>query len=256
MEFIVSAKTDVGLVKKTNQDGLSVKILNTPLGRMAFAVMCDGMGGLSMGEIASTTVISAFNDWVANDLVQLCRSGNIDDNTIRTQWQSIITEQNRIIRAYGSSQGKRMGTTVVVMLITQSRYYVMNVGDSRAYEISDTFYQITEDQTFVAQEVKYGRMTPEQAAKDPRQNVLLQCVGASDSVHPDMFYGYAKQGAVYMLCSDGFRHTVTPDEIYQRLHPYYLCDASQMEANAHYLIELAKFRSEQDNISVLMIRTY
>ena len=255
MEFLVSANTDKGLVKDTNQDGMSVKVLNTKQGKMVFAILCDGMGGLAKGEVASTTVIAAFNDWVYNSLPRLCEAP-IEDAVIRKQWEDIVVRQNASIGAYGARQGIRLGTTAVVMLITQTRYYILNVGDSRAYEISDTLYQLTEDQTFVAREVQQGRMTEEEAKTDPRRSVLLQCVGASDSVYPDMFFGDTKQDAVFMLCSDGFRHEITPDEIYERFHPTVLTDNDAMNTSSLYLIDLNKQRAERDNISVLLVRTY
>lgn len=255
MEFIVSANTDIGLVKDTNQDGMSVKVLNTLQGKMVFAILCDGMGGLAKGEVASTTVISAFNDWVYNKLPLLCKAP-IEDSTIRSQWEEIVIKQNELIKSYGASQGIRLGTTIVVMLITQTRYYVLNIGDSRAYEIFDTIHQLTEDQTFVAREVQLGRMTEEEAKTDSRRSVLLQCVGASDEIYPDMFFGESKKDAVYMLCSDGFRHEITPDEIYEKFQPAALVDTVSMDNNAKYLIELNKQRAERDNISTVLIRTY
>ncbi|MBQ3497950.1 MAG: serine/threonine-protein phosphatase [Clostridia bacterium] len=255
MNFIISANTDIGIVKDTNQDGLSVKIINTPQGRMAFAVLCDGMGGLSKGEVASTTLVSAFNEWVYNGLPALCSTG-ITDSAIRSQWEDIVVKQNKIIGSYGASQGIRLGTTVVVMLITQSRYYIMNIGDSRAYEIFDTVHQLTEDQTFVAREIKLGKMTPEEAKTDSRRNVLLQCIGASDAIYPDMFFGDTKKDAVYMLCSDGFRHEITSDEMYEKFRPGILTDAAVMDFNSRQLIELNKQRSERDNISVALIKTF
>lgn len=255
MDFIVSANTDIGIVKDTNQDGLSVKVINTRQGRMTFAILCDGMGGLSKGEVASTTVISAFNDWVYNQLPLLCNAP-IEDSVIRSQWEKIVVDQNNIIKAYGARQGIRLGTTIVVMLLTQTRYYILNVGDSRVYEISDTLHQITNDQTFVAKEVQQGRMTPEQAKTDPRRSVLLQCVGASEDVYPDMFFGDAKQHAVYMLCSDGFRHEITPDEIYEGFHPNFMTSVDAMNNATLGLIELNKQRAERDNISVILVRTY
>ena len=255
MDFIVSATTDIGIVKDTNQDGMSVKVINTPQGKMTFAILCDGMGGLAKGEVASTTVISAFNEWVYNQLPILCRAP-IQDADIRTQWEDIVVKQNTAIVAYGARQGIRLGTTIVVMLITQTRFYILNIGDSRAYEIFDTLHQLTEDQTFVAREIQLGRMTVEEAKVDPRRNVLLQCVGASDEVYPDMFFGEAKQGAVYMLCSDGFRHEITPDEIYEKFQPGVLTSAEAMENSARQLIELNKQRAERDNISAVLVRTY
>lgn len=255
MNFLVSANTDIGIVKDTNQDGLSVKVINTSQGKMIFAILCDGMGGLANGEVASTTVISAFNEWVFNELPVLCRS-SIEDSTIRTQWENIVIKQNEIIKAYGERQGIRLGTTVVAMLITQNRFYILNIGDSRAYEIFDTIHQLTEDQTFVAREIQLGRMTPEEAKIDSRRNVLLQCVGASEEVYPDMFFGEVKKDAVYMLCSDGFRHEITPDEIYEKFKPGALTDTAVMDNHTKQLIELNKQRAERDNISVVLVRTY
>ena len=254
MDYLISARTDIGIVKNTNQDSLSVKILNTPQGKMAFAVLCDGMGGLSKGEVASATVIRAFDRWVITELPNLCKAP-IEDNLLRAQWEEIVVKQNETIKQYGARQGIQLGTTVVVMLITESRYYVLNIGDSRAYEITDSLRQITTDQTFIAREIALGRMMPEEALTDPRRNVLLQCIGASDEIYPDMFFGDTAKNAVYILCSDGFRHEISPDEIYEKFNPSVITDSNVMENNALYLIELNKQRQERDNISVAMIRT-
>lgn len=255
MNFLVSGTTDIGISKATNQDCLSVKIINTSQGRMAFAILCDGMGGLEKGEVASATVIRAFDEWVRRELPLLCNAP-IQDHVIRMQWEKIITDLNQKIKIYGARQGVRLGTTAVIMLITQTRYYLLNVGDSRAYELSDTIRQLTADQTFVAREVALGNMTEEQAKVDERRNVLLQCVGASDEVYPDMFYGDVKENAVYMLCSDGFRHEISADEIFEKLRPEMLMDENMMNTNATNLIELNKMRKERDNISVAMVRTF
>ncbi len=255
MNFIISANTDIGLVKNTNQDSLSVKVINTSVGRLAFAILCDGMGGLAKGEVASASVIRAFDNWVNCELPSLCVSG-FDADTIRAQWEKILLEQNNIIKTYGAGHGVRLGTTAVVMLLTETNYFVMNVGDSRAYEITDTLTQLTNDQTFVAREVALGNMTPEQAEKDERRSVLLQCIGASEEVYPDFFVGDCKINATYMLCSDGFRHEVTADEIFYNFQPGMLMDDSSMNQNTLGLIELNKQRYERDNISVVLVRTF
>ena len=252
LNYIISANTDIGTTKNTNQDSLSVKILNTPVGRMAFAVLCDGMGGLDKGEVASAAVINAFNEWVTQELPKICGE-QLADDVIRMQWSSIITNMNQKIKSYGARQGVKLGTTAVIMLITDNRYYIMNVGDSRAYEISNTITQLTNDQTFVAREIAMGNMTPEQAETDSRRNVLLQCVGASDEVYPDMIYGETKQNAVYMLCSDGFRHVISRTEMLNGLGILNAKTSEEMAANIRSLIELAKARGEQDNISALLV---
>lgn len=255
MNFIVSATTDIGTTKSTNQDSLSVKVINTNIGRMVFAVLCDGMGGLAKGEVASATVVGAFDNWVKNELPLLCNAP-IEDAVIRSQWDRIITEQNNRIKTYGARQGVRLGTTAVVMLLTQTRYYIMNVGDSRAYELTSGIRQLTTDQTFVAREVALGNMTEAEAEVDERRSVLLQCVGASDEVYPDMFFGDTVENAAYMLCSDGFRHEITGDEIYAAFQPNLLCDEATMQQNTVNLIELNKQREERDNISVVLVRTF
>lgn len=255
MNFIISANTDVGTTKKTNQDSLSAMVMNTPQGRMAFVVLCDGMGGLDKGEVASASVITAFRNWAMNDLAGLC-SQPLEDATIRSQWEEIIDRQNRTIKTYGARQGVRLGTTAVVMLLTQTRYYILNVGDSRAYELTTEIRQITNDQTFIAREIALGHMTREQAETDSRRNVLLQCVGASDEVYPDMFFGQVQPDAVYMLCSDGFRHEIMPEEIYEQLQPGVLFDEYAMQQHSMALIELNKQRRERDNISVALVRTF
>lgn len=255
MNFIISANTDVGTTKRTNQDSLTSMVFNTPQGRMAFTVLCDGMGGLEKGEVASASVIRAFRDWALNSLPLLCKAP-LEDADIRNQWETIIREQNEAVKAYGARYGVRLGTTVVAMLLTQKRYYILNVGDSRAYELTTGIRQITNDQTFVAREITMGKMTREQAEVDPRRNVLLQCVGASDVVYPDMFFGQVSSDAVYMLCSDGFRHELMNQEIYQWLQPGVLLDEYTMQQHALSLIELNKQRKERDNISVALIRTF
>lgn len=255
MNFIISANTDVGTTKSTNQDSLSIMVLNTVRGRMVFGILCDGMGGLEKGEVASASVVQAFRNWATTELPKLCEE-SLEDAVIRSQWEQIIADQNQAIKVYGARHGVRLGTTVVVMLLTQYRYYILNVGDSRAYVLTHNVQQLTSDQTFVAREVAMGHMTEEDAEHDSRRNVLLQCVGASDEVYPDLFFGDVQTDAVYMLCSDGFRHEITPDEIYEKLQPGVLFDEYSMQSNAQYLIDLNKQRQERDNISVALVRTF
>ena len=255
MNFIVSANTDIGTVKSTNQDSLSVKVINTSAGRMVFAILCDGMGGLAKGEVASATVIRAFDAWVSQQLPQLCACG-INADAIKAQWEQLLVAQNSLIKDYGARQGVRLGTTAVVMLLTDTNYYIMNVGDSRAYEITGWMTQLTNDQTFVAREVALGNMTPEQAEVDHRRSVLLQCIGASEEVYPDFFTGNTAMDATYMLCSDGFRHEISADEIFMKFQPGVLLSNEMMQNNTLELIELNKQRNERDNISVVLVRTF
>ena len=96
-------------------------------------------------------------------------------------------------------------------------------------------------------------MTPEQAKIDKRRNLLLQCVGASKSVDPQIICGKAERGG-YMICSDGFRHEITEAEMYESLNPVNFINKNAMHSNAKYLIDQVKSRRERDNISVVLIK--
>lgn len=255
MNYLVAASTDIGLTKKTNQDSYSVRVLNTQTGKMVFAIICDGMGGLDKGEVASATIVNAFCSWADNTLPLICDS-EIRDIDIRTNWENIVETYNEKIKLYGDRYGARLGTTVTAILVTDSRYYIVNVGDTRAYEIRESVRVLTKDQTVVAREIENGLLSEEAAKTDPRRSVLLQCVGASPNVYPDFFFGQTLQNAVYMLCSDGFRHEISENEIQDYLHPDAMMTPEVMKANIDQLIEINKLRQERDNISVVAIRTF
>jgi serine/threonine protein phosphatase PrpC len=163
MRYKAAYHTDVGIRKKTNQDSLAIKIADTPYGMAAFAVICDGMGGLAKGEVASKEVICAFSDWFQESFAEMIDNDSFDEELMRKQWHSIAVNENEILKAYGEDNGIMIGTTLTAMLMFRDSYYIIHVGDSRAYEITGTeARQLTNDQTFVAREVAAGRMTPEQ----------------------------------------------------------------------------------------------
>lgn len=255
MNFIISATTDIGLTKNTNQDSYMVRTFTTRQGKIVLAVVCDGMGGLAKGEVASSSVVNAFKKWADYRLPLLCEK-EICDADIRAEWVGIAMEFNEKIKTHAHAAGTNMGTTLTALLLTEKRYYIINVGDTRVYEISDGVSMLTKDQTVVAREVELGNLSPEEAEKDSRRSILLQCIGASDEVFPDMFFGETKLNAVYMLCSDGFRHEISEGEIYQYLNPNMMLDADGMKQNMISLVELNKQRRERDNITVVSVRTF
>lgn len=254
MEFVAHACTDVGIKKKNNQDSLMVKSMVIDGAQIALGVLCDGVGGLSKGELASSTVIRAFERWATERLPMIFHSPDFD-KLVYNDWNNLINENNQKIRAYGQRNHLTLGTTITAILIVNDKYFIVNIGDSRTYEIREEVTQLTKDQTIVEYELAKGIITPEQAAVDTRKSILLQCIGASEILVPDFFTGTAKENAVYMLCSDGFRHLISKEEIYDRLSPEKLNDSDDMEKNIRFLIELNKERKEQDNISVVTIKT-
>lgn len=256
MDFNIALHTDVGISKDTNQDSLCIKQAQTDKGNILLAVVCDGMGGLEKGEVASATIIKAFSTWFENELpLQLAQDNCVEE--VRYRWDRIVKEQNQIIGEYGRNHHTQLGSTLTALLIFEDgKYLIGHVGDSRAYKVTDTSIEtLTLDQTVVANDVRNGRLTQEEAERDPRRNVLLQCIGASRIVEPDFIEGVVQANECYMLCSDGFRHVISSAEINEAFAPSNNKDESAMKANIVKLIELNKEREETDNISAILIKT-
>lgn len=245
--------SDIGIKKDTNQDSALILQAQTDEGDVALCVLCDGMGGLAEGELASAEVIRAFSSWFKNDFKKMLYSG-FDPESLEKAWDNLIYEQNTRIMLYSRDNGITMGTTVVALLICKNRYYLTNVGDSRIYRHNGTFKQLTDDQTFVNREVKLGNMTPEQAKTDPRRSVLLQCVGASQFVEPEFRSGRVYPNDVFVLCSDGFRHEVSAKELEAAFAPKKIVSEEQLALIQKSLTELNKKRKETDNITVIAIK--
>ena len=253
MSFLATVHTDAGIGKENNQDSALQIEARTDFGDVMLSVVCDGMGGLDKGVVASATVIEAFSEWFEKELPKLIHLEDVE-RMIFGEWEELILDCNQKISAYADELRIKMGTTLNAILFLRGRYYIANVGDSRAYLLSDGLYQLTKDQTLVQREVDMGRLTAEKAAVSPRRNILLQCVGASPIVTPDYYSGSFAAGQVYMQCSDGFRHVVTGEEIYRYLNTQELTDERKMADNAVYLTELNKNRQEKDNITVLLVK--
>lgn len=253
MEVLAAAHTDIGITKQTNQDSLCVKIAKQNNKTAVIAVLCDGMGGLKKGELASAAVIREFVTWFEQTLpLQMQQSASMD--MIKGQWNQMIQSLNVRIAAYAEKQNLKMGTTLTGILLIDYGYLIVNVGDSRTYRIRDGITQLTEDHSVVAREMKAGRLTKEQARTDPRRNVLVQCVGASRTVIPDFFVGSCMDGDEFLLCSDGFRHEISEQEICSALDPKIMKSENDMQTALIGLTGLNKQRKETDNISAALIK--
>lgn len=252
VRFVATADTDIGISKNTNQDSLLIKHATDNDKEILLAVICDGMGGLAKGELASATVIKAFADWFDDELPYELEK--LDMEIVGAKWSLLLKKLNTRILEYSKKENiDGVGTTFSGILFVDDMYVIGHVGDTRIYHIGESLTQLTTDQTFVAREISRGTMTLEQAKIDKRRNLLLQCVGASKVVEPQIITGKTQKGA-YMICSDGFRHEISEAEIYESLNPINLMNKDAMHNNAKYLIEQVKSREEKDNISVLLIK--
>lgn len=203
MKYRVAYGSRMGVKRRVNQDALLVKCGVCEGEAVVLAVVCDGMGGLRKGEVASAVVVRALAKWFERELPMILMCGRMGEKVFDS-WDVVIQKVHKRIKGYGEKREMEMGTTLTAMLFWREEYYVAQVGDSRAYEVSDKVLQLTEDQTWVEREVLLGRMSRDEAIKDSRRNILLQCVGASREVEVVYRKGKAQRDAMYLICSDGF----------------------------------------------------
>lgn len=256
MKFVYDYYSDVGIEKQINEDSLLIKCANSTKGRIILALVCDGMGGLSSGEVASATVIKFFSNWFDNDLQVFLKDKQFTLNSLQNVINSVLKELNQRILSYGYQNRINLGTTATGIIILNNQYFIFHVGDTRAYQINDEITQITEDQTWINEVVKNKVISEEEANKDPRKNALLQCIGASKTVIPAFYYGETKFGDIYLICSDGFRHMISNKELFDQFNSSFLVTKEYIKEKLFDFVELNKKRNETDNITALLLQCY
>lgn len=257
-----AALSDVGTDRGVNQDALLCKIgRNRQYGRICFAVVCDGLGGLSRGEIASGAFIRRAEEWFSHDLIDLLRQAERERlssaqclHRAGIDWQSIIMEMNDRISRYGQNEGVRLGTTAVLFLSVGCHYLVMHVGDTRCYMTDDRDMKLlTRDHSLVQKQLDAGILTPAQAALSDKKSVLLQCIGASDVIRPDQADGLILHETSVLLCTDGFWRRLSDAELKTSLRADPAAGEAAMAATLERLTAEVKKRGERDNITALFL---
>lgn len=253
--------TDVGRRKKGNQDSHSLLAASTRYGDVVMALVCDGVGGLSGGEVASSSVIQRFSTWFAEELpshmAQLDSfAGDGECAFLKGCWGPMLDALNAAIYRRGQEREQAMGTTFTGMLLVGDAYQIAQVGDSRAYRLNAAACeQLTEDQTLVNREVRKGNLTPEQARNHPQSNVILQAVGAQGVLEPEYFCGTAAPGDLFLLCSDGFCHKVEEEELAQRIGALAGASDFQLHDALAGVVRTNLDRGERDNITAVCFTT-
>lgn len=252
MHFEGAGYSDTGTVKEINQDSMMVKIARCSIGEIACGLICDGMGGLRSGEVASAFVVKTFADWFDRCLPQYVTDTNVFELVLE-DWKKIIKECNQRIMEYGAKKGFNIGTTVSGVFLCKDQYLTINVGDSRVYIINSEIEQITIDQTVVEKEIREGKISRLEAENHPKRSILLQCVGASREVVPEFQKGTIGHDDVIMVCSDGFRHKISVKELQEGLNKTAFEKEMGAKNRLRELVETVKERGERDNISAVLI---
>ena len=225
-----TALSDAGRKRRRNEDAY---VVDPPL----FAV-ADGMGGAQAGEVASQLAAAVL------------RQSPGDEGDPEQRVAALIQEANRQIyeRARSDAQASGMGTTITAAILADDQVAIGHVGDSRAYRIrSGELEQLTEDHSLVAELIRSGRLTPEEAETHPQRSVITRVLGTDPDVDVDTLAVDTQPGDVFLLCSDGLTTMVGDEEILQALR-----ESDGLEQAAKALVKAANRRGGEDNITIVL----
>src|SRR4051794_1341587 len=227
-------KTDTGRQRHANEDSY---FAGPPL----FAV-ADGMGGAQAGEVASRIAASAFER----------RRRISDDAPAEGQLEEIAQRANREIHRLAQEDSSRagMGTTLTAAMVRDDEVALGHVGDSRAYVFRDgQLKRLTKDHSLVEELRRQGRLTEEQAEEHPQRSIITRALGPEPSVNVDTMTFPARDGDVFLLCSDGLTTMVSDDQIRE-----ILAEARSLRTAVSRLVEAANRGGGRDNITAVAFR--
>jgi len=244
------ARTDLGRVRKNNEDCYQLDP------ELQLFVLSDGMGGEAHGEVASKlavqTVVTHCQQSENSRATPIFGDTQPDVSERTNRLASAIHLANKKVfeTAAADPTHKGMGATLVALWIEGQKLSLAHVGDSRAYLLrSGSLEQLTADHSLVAEKVRIGVLTPQEADASEMQSVLTRAVGTAARVQVDANEQILLVGDTLLLCSDGLTRMVTDPEIASTL----LTSASAQEA-ADRLIDLANDYGGEDNVSAVVVR--
>ncbi len=226
------AGTDTGRQRRANEDSL--------LARAPLFVVADGMGGAQAGEVASRIAVESF------------QGGLEDSSEPEAALATLARTANSRIHELSHSHAEQagMGTTLTAIYVGEGDVSIAHVGDSRAYRLRNgELLRLTDDHSLVDELLRQGRLTPEEAVEHPQRSVITRALGPEGAVEVDTHSYSARDGDVYLLCSDGLTTMLPEDRLAEVLrgHPA-LRDAGEA------LIAAANEAGGRDNITVVLMR--
>lgn len=247
--FAYGAVSDVGDVRSENQDSVLCMTGEIQGKDAALFLVADGMGGLSYGEVVSRYIREQFLRWWLEDLPSMVLAGRTESEDIKELLEQEIWDINQAVLRFKKENHCRAGSTLSLLLLYGSEYYVENLGDSRIYRLrGGTFEQITEDQSLVAQLVREKRMSKEEAVRSRKKNVLTMCVGMFRVPQIFSAQGVLEGGERFLLCSDGLYNAVGEQEIRDTLSQ----DTLSCRQMAERLRQLIPVGAALDNVSAIV----
>lgn len=237
-------RTDIGLVRRHNEDAYGFDA------EAGLYVVADGMGGAAAGDLASRMAVDTFLAHARQQTLLPVDS---------TQWMvEAVEASNRAVFEYAAQNPRLrgMGTTLVALHVsrtTEKGHFaveIAHVGDSRCYRLRDgRLEQLTEDHSLVAEQVRFGQITQEEAEWSPMRNVITRAIGSQAMVETEIHRHSAKSGDVYLLCTDGLVHV--PLRVMEKILNQ---RGLQLDAAAGALINAANEIGGPDNVTVMLVK--
>ena len=215
--------TDTGRVRNNNQDFVLCEENAVGCFPNLF-IVADGMGGHNAGDMAS----------------RLC--------VAKVQEQIRITDKKTPVGVF--EEAVKTGTTMVAATVLDDVAYVVNIGDSRLYRMSEDLRQITVDHSLVEEMVQSGEIRKDEMRTHPNKNIITRALGTDETVRPDCFEIQVRQGDVLLLCSDGLTNMLEDSEMEEILRE----NKNDLEQAGRTLVERANEAGGKDNISVILVR--
>ena len=236
--------TDKGKVRSANQDSYRISV-GADEGYV-LAVLCDGMGGVHGGEIASSLAADAFTEYAE----QLLRKDTVTDIAQILREAAAYANLKVYDRAFRDESCRGMGTTLVAALLRRGDAAVVNIGDSRCYWLADgQLQQVTRDHSLVQNMIDRGLITEDEARSHPRKNVIMRAVGLERTIRSDIFRLDIRSGDALLLCSDGLSNMVEAGEIESLL-----LRQNDDPASCRELLQMALDRGAPDNVTLAIVR--
>lgn len=231
-------RTDVGKKRAGNQD--SIFFTDQPIGPLPnLYIVADGMGGHKAGDVASRTAIECVTEYVKESTIT---------NPVTVLKRAIIFANDKILKMSQENEDfSGMGTTFVAAVVDEDIMYVVNIGDSRLYVISDEIKQITLDHSLVEELIRTGQLDRNKGRNHPEKNIITRALGIAQEVVPDFFEVTLNKDDKFLLCSDGLSNMIEDDEIKD-----IVIENEGLEIAVDKLIDRANYYGGKDNISVVL----
>ena len=239
--------TDVGQVRTVDEDSILAADLsfgvNSESSKFLLLAVADGMGGHAKGEEASKIALNAIASAVIPDLLNNTPFTKILEKGIQNANQDILDYTAKNPEASG------MGTTSVCAVVKDNQIHLANVGDSRAYRVSDDeICRVTKDHSYVQALIDEGDITEEQAREHPRKNEITRAVGIMPSIEVDTMKLTLDSDESLLLCCDGVIAHLSDDDIHKIIR-----DSPDPQTACQEIVDMANERGGSDNISLIIL---